>query len=132
MSMSIITRYILFFVVNTLLYGDTITWFGNFDKAHQEALQSNKPMLVLLVKKDLPLCNRVLRESFTQREYIAYINKHYVSVILYANQIESYPIEMLYTQVYPSLFLLDKHEIFIKEPLYGYFTYEDVKKFILK
>ena len=52
--------------------------------------------------------------------YIDTINKKMIAVIVtYEGQL-SYPVEMYYTTVFPTLFLVDtKTEMFMSEPLYG-------------
>ena len=78
--------------------------------------------MVLLIKKDCPKCKQTLKTAFLNQTYIENINKNYISVIVTKNQKASYPIEMLYTFTYPSLFFLDNKELFICEPIRGGIT----------
>jgi hypothetical protein len=61
------------------------------------------------------------------QKYIDTINEKYISVLIIKDQKSSYPIEMLYTFTYPSLFFLDENELFIHEPLRGDITPEKLK-----
>jgi len=112
----------LFLLLN--LSANHINWYGSYDKAHKVALKENKSLMVLLIKKDSKKSKVVLRDIFMNQPYIDKINQEYICVIVAFKQKESYPIEMLYTDVYPSLFFLDKNELFIYEPFRGDITKE--------
>ena len=106
----------------SMLQANHISWHGNFNKAHQQALKENKKLMVLLIKKDCTSCKEVIKETFTNQIYINQINADYISVIVTHAQKESYPIEMLYTLTYPALFFLDNKELFICKPIRGEIT----------
>ncbi|WP_324171933.1 thioredoxin family protein [Sulfurimonas sp.] len=118
---------ILFLLLLSSVYANHVSWYGDFDKAHQEALKQNKKLMVLLIKKDCPKCKQTLKTTFLNQTYIENINKDYISVIVTKNQKASYPIEMLYTFTYPSLFFLDNKELFICEPIRGGITPDRLK-----
>ncbi|MFT5835673.1 MAG: thioredoxin-related protein [Sulfurimonas sp.] len=101
------------------LSANHISWQSNFDKAHQRALKENKKLMVLLIKKDCKECVQTIKISFINQPYIDKINKEYISVLITKDQKSSYPIEMLYTLEYPSLFFLDNKELFVCEPMRG-------------
>ncbi len=96
------------------LNADYVRWFYAYDKAHQEALRTDKDIFILLVDK---LDKNLLKESFMNQNYIEHINKNYVPVLIKKDQKSSYPIEMLFTTHYPSLFILDKYELYVCEAL---------------
>lgn len=114
------------------LHANHVSWYGDFDKAHQEALKQNKNLMVLLIKKDCAECKETLKTTFLNQKYIEEINRDFISVIVTKDQKASYPIEMLYTFSYPSLFLLDKTELFICEPIRGEITPERLKAHLKK
>ncbi len=117
-------KYLIFmFLLFTTLNANHINWYGDYDKAHQKALKEDKFLMILLIQKDSKESKRVLKDIFINQVYIDKINKEYISVIVTYNQKQSYPIEMLYTDIFPSLFFLDKYELFIYEPFRG-----DIKK----
>jgi len=129
--MNMVFKFLLLLtLIHVTLNAEHVRWLGNFDKAHQKALKEDKNLFVFLIEKECENCTKMLIESFSSQSYIKQINKQYVSVMLYQDQIDSYPIEMLYTQEYPSLFLLDKQEIFISKPIFGYVESKDVEKFL--
>ena len=99
-----------------------VRWFSNFEKAHKESLKQNKPLMILLIKKNCPACIKSLKTTFINQSYIDNINKKFIPVLITKNQKQSYPIEMLYTLIYPTLFFLDEQELFYCEPIRGEIT----------
>jgi hypothetical protein len=100
-------------------FASHIHWLGNYDKALQEAIATHKPLLVLVVDKSQK-SNTVIQKQLMNQPYIADMNTHFVSVIVTYEGVESYPIEMYYTRVFPTLFFVDsRREIFLRKPLYG-------------
>lgn len=91
-------------------------WFSNYEKAHQEALKQNRFLMVLLVEK---IDRELMLATFMNQDYIQTINEKYISVIVQKDQKASYPIELLYTVEYPSLFFLDRYELYRCEALEG-------------
>ncbi len=97
-----------------------ISWLGDYDKALEEAQKEKKPMMVLLVKEDCKLCNEVIVKSFMNRNYIDTFNEKYVAVMLIYESEISYPIELFYSTIFPTLFFVNStDERFLEEPLYG-------------
>ncbi len=118
--------FILLLIIS--LHAQHVNWRSGYDSAHQDALKTNKLLMVLLIDKECPACHKMLRETFTNQAYIETINELFVSVIVTKDQFESYPIEMLYTMEYPAVFFLDKHELFIGDNIFGYMDSNTFKK----
>ena len=98
---------------------DHIHWLGNYDKALQKAQKEHKPLMILLVKKECSSCNDVIKNCFMEREYVALLNRKFVSVIVTYEGRESYPIELFYSTSFPTLFFVNSQtETFLSEPLY--------------
>jgi len=104
----------------SILNAEHIRWYSNYDRAHQAALKEKKLLMVLLIEEECPLCHKMLHTTFMNQKYIKEINDMFVSVLVTKDQKESYPIEMLYTMRYPSLFFLNNQELFIGKNIYGY------------
>jgi len=118
-------KYLILWLLPLLLSANFVNWLGNYDLAHQKALKENKPLLVLVVKKNDPLSSKIIKNSFMNKKYVDVINNTMVPVIVTYEGILSYPIEMYYTTTFPALFFVDSSkEIFLREPLYG----EDITK----
>lgn len=112
---------------------DHIHWMGNYDKALQKAQKEHKSLMVLLVKKECPSCNDVIRDAFMGQGYIKYLNQKFVSVIVTYEGRENYPIEMFYSTSFPTLFFVNSQtETFLSEPLYAEMIYENRIENILK
>ena len=121
------------FFFTLFINADHIHWLGNYDKALQRAQKEHKSLMVLLVKKECPSCNAVIRDAFMGQEYVKYLNQKFVSVIVTYEGRESYPIEMFYSTNFPTLFFVNSQiETFLSEPLYGKSIDERSIKKILK
>jgi thioredoxin-related protein len=93
---------------------------GNYDRALKKAYDTHKPLLVLVVAKDSPYSNTVIKNVLMNQKYVETINEKMVAVIVTYGGNENYPIEMYYTTVFPTLFFVDaQRELFLEKPLYG-------------
>jgi len=123
-------KYILISIVLILssLNAEHIRWYSSYDKAHQEALKDKKLLMVLLIEDNCISCTEMIKTTFQNQSYIKYLNENFISVIVTKGQVQSYPIEMLYTMEYPSVFFLNEQELFIGENIFGYTGSEAFKK----
>jgi len=115
-------RKILFalWLITLSINAEHIHWMGNYDKALQKAHKEHKPLMVLLVKKECHSCNEVIKDFFMGQDYIKHLNQKFVSIIVTYEGRESYPIEMLYSTIFPTLFFVNSQtETFLSNPLYG-------------
>lgn len=111
----------------SIVSANHVSWYGDFEKAHKQALKERKSLMVLLIRKECKKCKNTIKNTFINKSYIDTINDKFISVIVTKNQKESYPIEMLYTYTYPTLFFLDSRELFLCNPIRGEVTPESVK-----
>ena len=116
---------LIFFTLS--LQAKHINWQGDFEKSRQRALQEQKYLLVLLIETNSAESQKVIQTTFINQAYISRLNREFVAVLVTKGQKSSYPIEMLYTFLYPSLFFLDSHELFIHDPIRGNVTPKTVK-----
>ena len=115
-----IAGILLLLGIPCLLLGDFVHWLGDYKTAHQKALQTNKPLLVLVVKKNSVNAGETIQTVFMNQSYVDTINEKMVAVMVTYEGVLSYPVEMYYTTVFPTLFFVDgRREIFLAEPLYG-------------
>jgi len=122
--MKIIT--ILFFAVLTI-YANHINWQGDYDKALQQAKKQHKTLMVLLIKNRCQKCRNTVKNIFTDKAYIDELNKKVVAVIVNIDNKHTFPIEMYWSDKYPTLFFVDSStEIFIHKPFVGV-TQKDLK-----
>lgn len=117
-------KFFLFFliVIVSSVNAEHVQWRANYDTAHQEALKENKLLMVLLVDDNCLLCNKMLENTLMNQPYIEKINEKFVSVIVKKGQKESYPLEMLYSMIYPAIFFLNQEELFVGKNIFGYMT----------
>lgn len=125
-------KYSFFFVLLMLsaLNAEHVQWRGNYDVAHQEALKTNKLLMVLLVEDNCPSCNKMLENTLMNQPYIQKINEKFVSVIAKKGQKESYPLEMLYSMKFPAIFFLNKEELFVGKNIFGYMTPDAMNEYL--
>ena len=120
--------WLLFVSLIALLQAEHVQWQGDFEKARAQAVKENKGLMVFLINGNDKVAMQMLTQNFRDQTYIACINKNYVSILIQKDQSSSYPIELLYTLEYPSLFFLDTHELFTKETLIGYVSAQTLEK----
>jgi hypothetical protein len=113
---------------------NVVHWLGNYDSALQKAHQDHKAILVLVVKKESLLCNAIIKNQFMDQPYVDQINQNMLPVIVMYEGNSSYPVEMYYTTVFPTLFFVDsQRELFLREPLYGEeITQEELQRYFVK
>jgi len=123
-------KLLLPFFLTLALSADHVQWQGDYEKARLQAVEEGKGIMVFLIQKDCHECMEMLRTTFKDQPYIKAINSTYVSVLIRKGQKGSYPIELLYTLEYPSLFLLDAKEHYERDALRGYADPETFKAYL--
>jgi thioredoxin-related protein len=122
---------IVYLLVSTVYASNHIRWNGNYQNALKEAKKNDKILMVLLIKNDCLECTNIVKNIFTNKPYIDKLNKNIVAVIVNIDNKHSYPIEMYWSNEYPTLFLVDsKNEMFINKPLYKTMTSDDIKNIL--
>lgn len=102
------------------LNANHIHWLGDYDKALIKAQKEDKPLMVLLVKKECSMCNKIIKKYFMEQIYIEQLNDKFISVIITYEGRINYPIELFYAAKFPTLFFVDSQtEIFLAEYLSG-------------
>jgi len=120
---------LLLFITAAALFSEHIRWQSDFDKALFEAKKEKKELLLLVLKKECAECREVFVSLFNDKEVQEKVNKKYVAVVSFFEQKNSYPIELFYTQAFPTLFFVSsKDESYLQEPLRGSFTKEELLK----
>jgi hypothetical protein len=121
-------RLIIFLIFFTVLSASSIRWYGDYEKAHKEALKQNKQLMIFLIEKGDTKAKNILKNVFLHQDYLYMIDKKFISVIVTKNQVQSYPIELLYTIEYPAVFFLDKNELFLCKAMDGDITPQSFKQ----
>ena len=103
-----------------LSFAAHVHWMGDYSAARQKAQSTHKPLMVLLIKAGQKYSRDIVQQQFMDQPYIDSINKHFIPVMIGDGVKMSYPIEMYYTTVFPTLFFVDSsRELFLTKPLYG-------------
>ena len=113
-------KYLFLWLLPLVVSANYVHWLGDYNTALHLASKKHKPLLVLVVKKTCKQCNTVIKNQFMNQSYIEKINQKTVSVIVTYEGTENYPIELYYTSIFPTLFIVEsKKEVFLRDPLYG-------------
>jgi thioredoxin-related protein len=115
-----------------MIYANHIRWHGDYEQALKKAKKNDKILMVLLIKNNCQKCKNLVKDIFSNKSYIDELNHNVVSVIVNIDNKDSFPIEMYWSNDYPSLFFVDsQNEIFIDKPLNN-ITQEDIQNISLK
>jgi len=126
-------KYVLLWLLPLIASADHVHWLGDYSRALQIAHQEQKPLLVLVVKKNDSLSSQIIKNTFMDQDYVDKVNSKMVPVIVTYEGVLSYPIEMYYTTIFPTLFFVDsERELFLREPLYGEEITQDIVSEICK
>ena len=104
---------------------------SSYEVAHKKALKSNKTLIVFLTTQDCKHCNDALKKILMDKATSSLIEKNALFSIIHKGQKESYPIEMLFTLEYPTLFFLDKHELFSCDALVSHIDLKKLQKCLI-
>jgi len=104
---------------------------SSYESAHKKALKEHKMLIVFLTKKSCSHCNNTLEKIILNKNVTSLIGKKALFCIVTKEQKESYPIEMLYTLEYPTLFFLDSTELFVCDALKGNIKLSQIQNCLL-
>jgi len=112
-------------------FSQNISWQSSYEKALIQAAKEKKNLMIFIASKKSKKSNKILKEYFLNQDYIEYINKHFISILVTVEYKTSYPIELFYTTQFPSLFFASyKDESFLTHPIYEFKSIEDFKKIL--
>ena len=117
----------VFLIAVTALFSEHIRWQSDFDKALFEAKKAKKEIMLLVLEKECATCKNIFVEVFGDKEVQKKVNKKYIAVVVFFENKNSYPIELFYTQSFPTLFFVSsKDESYLRKPLRVSFTKEEL------
>ena len=123
---------ILLFII-TMIYANNVKWQGDYEQALKQAKDDNKSLMILLIKNDCQKCKDMVKDIFVDKPYIDELNKKVISVIVNIDNKHSFPIEMYWSNNYPTLFFVNsQNEIFIDKPLDSNITEQDIRNILDK
>jgi uncharacterized protein YyaL (SSP411 family) len=106
-----------------------IHWMPDYRSAKAEAQRIGKPMLVLLVSHTCRWCRKLENRTLQNPRVVDYINRHFVSVIVYRedrgdDENPAYP-DFIESSMVPTTFFLTPDEETIIQPTIGYWEPND-------
>ena len=108
------------------LFSNNISWYHAYDKALELAQKEKKNMMLFIASSKTNNSNEILKKYFLNQEYIEYINKNFISVLITVEHKTSYPIELFYTTSFPSIFFASyKDESYLTHPIYKFNSKEE-------
>ncbi len=115
------TRFLLsILIVSYSFCAPMIHWRGDYRKALHDAKKSGRTFLVLLVRSNCKDCSDLVQRIGENKELARRIEERSIAVIVTVDSRARYPIELYYTNEYPSLFLVDPStETFLRPPCMG-------------
>jgi hypothetical protein len=125
----------IFFVLllcSQIIFAEHIRWRGDYEASLQAAKLQNKDIFLLILKKEDKKSLALFTDIFADVTISKLINKNFVPVIVFFENKDSYPLELFYTQNFPSIFLVSADdESYLKKPLMGIFDAVELKNLLL-
>ena len=108
------------------LYSQNIQWYSSYSKALSIAHKEQKNLMIFIASSKTKTSNDILRKYFKNADYNEFLNENFVNVLITVEYKTSYPIELYYTNIFPSIFFASyKDESFLTHPIYGLKNQED-------
>lgn len=105
---------------------NNISWYSSYDKALIVAQKEKKNMMLFIASSKNNKSKEILKRYFQNQDYIKYLNKNFVNVLITVEHKTSYPIELFYTTNFPSIFFSSyKDESFLTHPIYDFKSKEE-------
>jgi len=98
--------YFLLIIILNTSFANNIKWYANYNKALKIAKKQNKNIMIFLINNNSKENKKMFINTFSNPRVIGKLNKNYISIILKFNSKRSYPIEMFYTNIFPSIFII--------------------------
>lgn len=119
--------FLVLFLMAIALFSEQIRWHNDFDKVLFKAKEEKKEIMLLVLKKECAECKEVFVEVFNDKEVQEKVNRKYIAVVAFFEHENSYPVELFYTQSFPTIFFVSsRDESYLQKPLRGYFTKDDI------
>ncbi|MDD3054675.1 MAG: DUF255 domain-containing protein [Aliarcobacter sp.] len=108
------------------LFSNNISWYHSYEKALITAQKEKKNLMLFIASTKSYNSNEILKQYFLNQNYVEYINKNFISVLITVEHKTSYPIELFYTTSFPSIFFASyKDESYLTHPIYKFNSKEE-------
>ena len=115
-------RLLLMLLTAVTLFAE-VNWRPDYASALAEAKRDGKPLMVLLVSHTCRWCRRLENRTLENPEVSAFINRHFVPVLLYRED-RNRP-EFIRSSMVPTTFFLTPQQKNIVKPVVGYWEPSD-------
>lgn len=124
--------FFIFLLCSQIIFAEHIRWSGNYESSFQVAKSQNKNIFLLILQKEDKKSLAIFTNIFADATITKLVNKNFVPVIVFFENIDSYPVELFYTQNFPAIFFVSKDdESYLKPPLIGVFDVVELRKLLL-
>ena len=118
--------FLILILLLSNLSSNNISWYHSYDKALITAQKEKKNLMLFIASSKNNSSNEILKQYFLNQDYIEYINKNFISVLITIEHKTSYPIELFYTTSFPSIFFVSyEDESYLTHPIYKFNSKED-------
>lgn len=108
------------------LFSNNISWYHSYEKALITAQKEKKNLMLFIASTKSYNSNEILKQYFLNQDYVEYINKNFISVLITVEHKTSYPIELFYTTSFPSIFFASyRDESYLTHPIYKFNSKEE-------
>ncbi len=101
-------------------------YFTNYKEAKEKSLQTNKPMMLVVVTNTCPWCEKLEKQTLSKNIIKKFVAENFVPVILNRDEAQ-YPINKFVAKVVPTVFFIDSKKETTIDNSYGY---KSTKKFL--
>jgi hypothetical protein len=114
-------KILILILIITNLFSNSISWYSSYDKALEIAHKEKKNIMLFISSNKDSNSNEILKKYFINQDYIDYLNKNFINVLISVEHKTSYPIELFYTTSFPSIFFVAfQDESFLTHPIYHF------------
>jgi len=101
-------------------------YFTNYKEAKEKSLQTNKPIMLVVVTNTCPWCEKLEKQTLSKNIIKKFVAENFVPVILNRDEAH-YPINKFVAKVVPTVFFIDSKKETTIDNSYGY---KSTKKFL--
>ncbi|WP_457597547.1 thioredoxin family protein [Hydrogenimonas sp.] len=126
-------RILLFFVIVTTGWSESIRWYHDYHQALEEAKQQNKPVYLLLKSDHCPWCVKFKNETLMDPSVEKLLSHHFITVTIDWKD-KNRP-DTIRSGTVPTSFFLGPDGRFIIKPEIGFWESEEIAsdlRYVLK
>jgi thioredoxin-related protein len=107
-------------------FNKTDNYYTNYNQALEKSLQTNKPLMLLVVTTTCPWCEKLKKQTLSKEKINNFISKNFIPLILNKDKAQ-YPTDKFEAKVVPTVFFINPRDEKIINTSFGY---KSQKKFL--